>query len=351
MSRDNRKLTVRVSRLGLGCFALALLGVTSAHGAGSGSLVIDQMQVDKPTEAATRLYTLDSTMQRNYADTQRLIGEKQSPVILAMFNGVGGQYILRRNGQKIAAEPVPALYQQIKSVSHTIVGVYEIIAPYFANSETGNWRPKLTEYNQMLKEALATLGNVGMPPEVEANCRTILQGDIDYTDKILKEGSFSAESFSAYAKSILPAISENVALAGKLQVDHFEALVTKWRKEMGEEEWSRLYAIVATAWAMRRENVHFQILADMMGHDTVNDRLIIAESIPDVTEDQLIMLLGRIINDRGVGILVFGKEFRMDVELMGEGARAAIEQKATPHHHASDVKWMPYEEHKMPNEE
>ncbi len=339
-------------RLFCGALALALVVANVASADGSDPpTAIEQIQMSQSEEAAARLFALDAAMQRYYADTQRYVGEKQSPVILAMFNGVGGQYILRRNGKKVAVEPVPELYQQIKSVSHTIVGVYEIIAPYFANAETGNWRPKLTEFNRMLKDGLATLGNAGMPKEVEENCRLILQGDIEFTDKILREGSFTAESFSAYAQAITPAIMENVKLAGKLQVTHFEALLTRWREEMGEEEWSRLYAIVSTAWAMRRENVHFQILAQMMGHKTVNDRLIIAESIPDVTEDQLIMLLGRIINDRGVGELVFGKEFRMDVELMGEAARDAIQQQATPHHPASDFKWLPYEEHRMPEEQ
>lgn len=325
------------------------LSISSVFAADPAS-VVDQVQIGKSEEAANRLYLLDSTMQANYAETQHNVGQMQSPVILAMFNGVGGKYILRRHGREVAVEPVPKLYQQMKSVSHTIVGVYEIVSPYFDSPEDGVWRPKLTVFNQMLKDGLATLGQVGMPPEVEQHCRTILQGGIDFTDKALKTGSFTADDYSAYAKSVWPAIAANVQLAGKLQVDHFEDLVTKWRKEMGEEDWSRLYAVVGTAWAMRRENVHFQLLAQMMGREAVNDRLILAESIPDMTEDQLIMLLGRIINDRGLATLVFGKEYRMDVELMGEAARAETEKRATPHHPALTSDWMPYEEHKLPSE-
>ncbi|WP_183458755.1 hypothetical protein [Microbulbifer rhizosphaerae] len=313
--------------------------------------MIDEDQVSKSEQAAKRLFALDDKMQQNYAVTQRMVGEMQSPVILAMFNGVGGKYILRRHGREVAVEPVPELYQQMKSVSHTIVGVYEIVSPYFDSPEDGNWRPKLTEFNQMLKDGLATLDQVGMPSEVEQHCRTILEGGIKFTGNALKTGTFSADDYSAYTKSVWPSIAANIQLAGKLQVDHFEDLITKWRKEMGEEEWSRLYAIVGTAWAMRRENVHFQILAQMMGREAVNDRLILAESIPDVSEDQLLMLLGRIINDRGLATLVFGDEYRMDVELIGEATRAETEKKATPHHPALGTDWMPYEEHKLPNEE
>ncbi len=227
------------------------------------------------------------------------------------------------------------------------------MSPYFANPEIDNWRPKLAEYNKMLKEALSTLKDVGMPPDVEKHCRTILEEGIKLTNQALKTGKFSSEGFSKYAKSVWPATAKNVELAGKLQVDHFEDLLEKWRKEMGEKEWSRLYAIVGTAWAMRRENVHFQILAQMMGRDAVNDRLIIAESIQDPTEDDLIMLLGRIINDRDLAVHVFGKKlkYRMDVELIGEATREETLKQSTPPHPAIDMKWEPYEEHKMPNEE
>ena len=202
-----------------------------------------------------------------------------------------------------------------------------------------------------MKEALATLGNAGMPAEFEGYCRTILKGGIAFMDNALETGHFTAEDYSKYAKDLLPTVMKNVALAGKLQVDHFETVVKKWRAEMGEEEWSRLYAIVNSAWAMRRQNVHFQIMAQMMGRDAINDRLIMAEAMNDVTEDDLLMLLGRIVNDRVLSILVFDKTYRMDVELMGESARAATEDAACPHYPALSSDWMPYEEHKMPNEQ
>lgn len=313
--------------------------------------IIQQVQVSEMTEASDRLYKLDSVMQENYAKTQHAVGQMQSPVILALFNGSGGKYILRRNGKQVAVEPVPPIYEQIKSVSHTLVGIFEIVSPYFNYSESGNWRTTLSEYNQSMKEALATLGHAGMPADFENNCRIILEGGIAFMDKALKTGKFTSEDYSKYAQTLLPTVMKNVTLAGKLQVDHFEEVVKQWRKEMGEEEWSRLYAVVNSAWAMRRQNVHFQILAQMMGQDTVNDRLIMAEAINDVTEDDLLMLLGRIVNDRVLSILVFDKTYRMDVELMGESARKATEEAACPHYPALKMTWMPYEEHKMPNEQ
>lgn len=346
--KNTQRLSVASSILAIG---LGLNAANAAPQTPEQEAIIQSVQVDKSDEASDRLYTLDSLMQSNYAKTQHAVGQMQSPVILAMFNGVGGKYILRRDGKEVAVEPVPPLYEQVKSVSHTLVGIFEIISPYLQYSESGNWRPALTEFNTNMKDALATLGNVGMPEKVEENCRKILQGGIDFMDNALATGRFNAKDYSNYAQPLLPAVMENVTLAGKLQVDHFESVVKEWRKEMGEEEWARLYAVVNTAWAMRRQNVHFQILAQMMGRDAINDRLIMAEAINSVTEDDLLMLLGRIVNDRALSILVFGKTYRMDVELMGEAARKATEEASCPHYPALKMDWMPYEEHKMPNEE
>ena len=316
-------------------------------------VVVGQERLSGAKAASQRLYDLDSKMQKNYTATQRLVGESLSPVIIALFNGEGGKYILRRNGNTEAVEPVPETYQQIKSVSHTLVGLFEIVAPYFKASGIDNWRPKLQEYSTMLKNALATLDQVGLPENAEKNCRTILQGGVRFADKALMSGSFSADEYSSYAKSVWPAVQQNIELAAKLQVDHFEEVLTEWKTEMGNEEWSRMYAIVGTAWAMRRENVHFQILAQMMGRDAINDRLIIAESIADPTEHDLIMLLGRIVNDRDLAVHVFGGklEYRMDVELMGEAVHDETIRKMSPHHPAVPKDWMPYKEHKMPNEQ
>lgn len=331
--------------------SLVLLPVHGAEQSSEQQAIIDQMQLTAPEEAANYLYALDTEMQSNYAKTQYATGQMQSPVILAMFNGTGGRYILRRNGKQEAVEPVPALYQQMKSVSHTLVGIFEIISPYLEDSQAGNWQHSLAEYDRQTKEALARLSNVGMPTEYERSCQNIMEGGIAFMDKALKTGTFTAADYSTYAKAVMPDVYKTISLAGKLQVEHFQAVVKKWRQDMGEEEWSRLYTVVDTAWAMRRENVHFQIMAQMMGRDAINDRLIMAEAINDVTEDDLLMLLGRIVNDRVLSILVFDKTYRMDVELMGEAARAATESASCPQYPAIDMEWMPYEQHKMPNEE
>jgi len=127
MLENTRLWSVSIAFLALALFIGVELAIAERED------VVGQERLTTSQESAQRLYDLDDTMMANYADTQRLVGESQSPVIIVMFNRVGGKYILRRNGSEVSVEPVPALYQRMKSVSHTIVGIFEIITPYFAN--------------------------------------------------------------------------------------------------------------------------------------------------------------------------------------------------------------------------
>jgi hypothetical protein len=52
------------------------------------------------------------------------------PIILALFSGAGGRFILYRPGQPpIDAPPVPPVYQLLKSVGHSTMALAEVVLP------------------------------------------------------------------------------------------------------------------------------------------------------------------------------------------------------------------------------
>ena len=70
------------------------------------------------------------------------------PIILALFTGDGGQMILYRPGHPPeVAPPVPIVYQLAKSIGHSTMAIYEIVAPYLANPTANlRWWGPLTTY-------------------------------------------------------------------------------------------------------------------------------------------------------------------------------------------------------------
>ena len=60
----------------------------------------------------------------------------QHPVILGLFSGAGGRFILYRPGMApIDAPPVPIVYQLLKSVGHSTMALAEVVVPYLEQSQ------------------------------------------------------------------------------------------------------------------------------------------------------------------------------------------------------------------------
>jgi hypothetical protein len=56
------------------------------------------------------------------------------PVILGLFSGAGGRFILHRPGQApLEAPSVPVVYQLLKSVGHSTMALTQVVGPYLDN--------------------------------------------------------------------------------------------------------------------------------------------------------------------------------------------------------------------------
>ena len=59
----------------------------------------------------------------------------QHPVILGLFSGAGGRFILYRPGRApLEAPSVPIVYQLMKSVGHSVMALSEVVTPYLDNT-------------------------------------------------------------------------------------------------------------------------------------------------------------------------------------------------------------------------
>ena len=99
----------------------------------------------------------------------------------------------------------------------------------------------------------------------------------------------------------------------------------------------------------RRNNIHFTILANIMGTDAINTRLLLIESSGfQTTIDSLFDVLTRIVADRAVGEIFFKDPYVMDSELISMGTRAAIKAAACPQYPVKLAPLAPLENHQWP---
>lgn len=282
-----------------------------------------------PAETATNnVLALNTGMFELYDNALKIFQKNilaKHPVILGLFSGAGGRFILYRPGMApLEAPSVPIAYQLLKSVDHSAMALTQVVAPYLDNPADLSWRSPMLAYRARMQSALDGLAEVPMPPEWRDNDRIVLRNNIAFMDDCLAKGAISFAALEAFAKKQAPHLKMDVAWAAQTQVAHWMAVLADWKKMLGVD-WEKTYAASNTIYATRQNNVLFSVLAQFFGPEAMNDRLILIETISfTTTPDDMMEALTRIIADRSDGALFFGDYYQMDYELMGGDARAAI---------------------------
>jgi hypothetical protein len=319
----------------LACAAVTFVGLFGAIETAKADDLPGYMQpiaghpVSSSAENATKnVLTLNSAMFDLYGDAAKVFQKNilsKHPVILGLFSGAGGRFILYRPGQPpLDAPSVPIVYQLLKSVGHSTMALAEVVGPYIDDPDDQSWRGSMVAYRSRMKSALDGLDLTPMPPEWRDNNRIILENNIAFMDECLAKGTIPFAALRAFAEKQGPYLKLNIAWAAQTQVAHWMGVIADWKKLLGSD-WEKTYAASNTIYVARQNNVLFSVLAQFFGPEAMNDRLILIETMSfTTTPSEMLESLTRIIADRSVGALFFGNYYLMDYELMGGDARAAI---------------------------
>ncbi len=282
-----------------------------------------------PAEIATRnVLQLNATMFDLYDNASAIFRKNilaGHPVILALFSGSGGRFILYRPGMApVEAPPVPIAYQVLKSVGHSTMALAEVVGPYLDNPADQSWLAPMRAYRTRMQSALDGIDMIDMPADWRGNSRKILRNNLAFMDGAIAKNSVSFADLAAFAAHQAALLKKNIAWAAQTQVDHWIDIVAGWKQLLGAD-WDKTYAASNTIYVARQNNVLFSVLAQFFGPTALNERLMLIETISfTTTPDEMLEAMTRIIADRPVGALFFGNNRLMDYELMGGDARAAI---------------------------
>jgi hypothetical protein len=280
-------------------------------------------------ETATKdMLALNTGMFELYGDAAKIFQGNilsKHPVILGLFSGAGGRFVLYRPGMPpLDAPSVPVVYQLLKSVGHSTMALAEVVGPYIDNADNKSWRGSMLAYRSRMQSALDGLDQTPIQAEWRDNNRTILQNNITFMDDCVAKGVISFTALEAFGKKQAPFLAKNVTWAAQTQVAHWMTVLAGWKTMLGAD-WDKTYAASNTIYVARQNNVIFSVLAQFFGPDAINDRLLLIETVSfTTTPSDMLESLTRIIADRSVGSLFFGNYHLMDYELMGGDARQAI---------------------------
>lgn len=255
--------------------------------------------------------------------------ERQN-LIMGLFSGKGGRFILYRAGQPpLEAESPPAIYRIAKSVGHSAMATYALVAPYVVTSGAdSSWVGEMKAYRLRIQNALEALNEEDLKPEELALLSDTLKQIASFMDKSLQKGSFTYDDVLAYARGIKPNLAKLIDLASSTQVNHWYKVLEDWKQLLGKD-WENTYGLVNSIYVARQNNILFSVLVQFMGEKAINDRLIFLETTDfTATPESMMTAFIRIISDRALGEVFYGDYRLMDYELLGGGGRRAIEAAA-----------------------
>ncbi|MCB4768397.1 hypothetical protein LGR54_07255 [Ancylobacter sp. Lp-2] len=328
----NRFVTLR--RALLAGAALAGLACAPAHAQAQSDLpaymdvIVGAKVPDAATVAKNNVLALNTGMFDLYSDASKLVQASilaQHPVILGLFSGAGGRFILYRPGQPpLEGPPVPEVYQLLKSVGHSVMALGVVVGPHIGKKDDDSWQPQVQAYRVRLKAALDSLDKTSMPEEWRANNRELISENIAFIDKVAAGETVSFADVQAFAAKQKNRLKLNIQWAADTQVKHWMGVLAGWKKDLGPD-WDKVYAASNTIYVARQNNVLYSVLAQFFTPEDINSRLILIETVSfTTTPSDMLDSLTRIIADRTVGETFFGSRYLMDYELMGGDARDSI---------------------------
>ena len=320
--------TVLCGAAALGSVAAQAQSSVPAGVPGYMDVIVGAKVPDAATVAKQNILALNTGMFELYGDAGKLLQSSilsQHPVILGLFSGAGGRFILYRPGQPpLEGPPVPAVYELLKSVGHSVMALGVVVGPHIGKQDDGSFQPALLAYRERLKAALASLDKTSMPVEWRDNNRALIAENIAFIDKAASGQVVAFADVQDFAAKQKDRLKLDIAWAADTQVKHWMAVLADWKQQLGPD-WSKVYAASNTIYVARQNNVLFSILAQFFGPDDINSRLMLIETVSFTSTPQdMLESLTRIIADRTVGETFFGSRYLMDFELMGGDARNSI---------------------------
>src|SRR6266436_6784693 len=273
--------------------------------------------VSSPAETAmNNVLALNTSMFELYDNAAKIYEKNilsKHPVILGLFSGAGGRFILYRPGMApLEAPSVPIVYQLMKSVGHSVMALSEVVTPYLDNASNQSWRGPLLAYRSQMQTALDTLDATDMQADWRATSRTLLQNNIAFMDACAEKGAISLADLQSFARQQAPLLKKNIAWAAETQVNHWMGVIAEWKKLLGTD-WEKAYAASNTIYVARQNNVLFSVLAQFFGPDAVNSRLMLIETISfTTTPEDLRDARNSISAARTVGAILFAHYYLSD---------------------------------------
>jgi hypothetical protein len=253
------------------------------------------------------------------------LGDSVAVIIL-----IGDDATLLFNSRERREQFIPPRYHALKAVAHLAFSIQLTLMANGSGRLTELTVSELHEKRRQIRDAQAvsnTLSTDASSISITKAPAELLCRARELVDRVLSEGAVEFDRIEEHLGALASSALETVRVAVCIELEQLDALVRRWRNEVGEPRWAGLYVVICGAHQPRYREATCQYFGKLL-HQSEGagaereDRLVYAEGMCDLKS--ALDLLARHIVDQRASALLFGDRRRLQQDLLADAASEEV---------------------------
>lgn len=260
---------------------------------------------------------LNVAARESYAAARTLALKSDQPVFLVTDT------VTLIRGEDLGSLPyTPPLYHYLKSLSHLPLGVYSASIGLQENPADKRWLARLRTLLNQTNTTESELASASFTELQIARQQNILSLTRVYLEEILKHEKADMASVNMYARKVASLLLANATDAANVQIEALDQAVRELSKKLNPGEFEKAIAVITGPKTPRDGNLQFQYFVYAFGPGSAGTRVLYMESIFD--REAALNVLKTVLNDREASQAFFGEKYRLERDLMADGATVEL---------------------------
>lgn len=274
-----------------------------------------------PAEKPLAFNSVNEQLHKNYAHAKDEIRQKLGPIIFCT-----NMDISLHKGSNVTTVPFQKpRYTGLKQVSHITLGTFVLLTNHTDEKLSADQIERLTAYKAGIEKAVPELQkNQGLVAADDARQQELIAKTLAFLGKVLNDKQVSQADLQTYVRTCTVPDLENAYDAAGSQIRAMDEAVSKWHKEMTDDEWSKLHVIILTSHMPRPGLLSYQYFSKLLNQSQEGEQIIVAEGMTD--EEQATDLLLTHIIDGKVAVAFFQDPWRMHRDLLSDGGELYLKE-------------------------
>src|SRR4030095_628603 len=201
-------------------------------------------------------------------DTFRLAYQRARWEITAQLNPLiycnGEVLTLVTNNARKTENMVPAKYTLLKSVDHIALTAYVILANHVDETLAPEVLQNLQDLQKQAGEARTALVSAELDADLGNRQYRIIDATNNFIRQVQNQGSVSREKLKRFASGLSHTLMQNADDGVAAQLALMSEIVSRWKSQVTEDDWSRLRVILTSGHMARERLVTWQVFSGLL---------------------------------------------------------------------------------------